>query len=138
MQELTKLDAARAQLDRALLLFLDEKDYLSSLTLGGAAEEIFLQLFRERGVEAAGDSLVSLAVYVGEADGLVKVRPGEYRYMMNYALNSAKHYDYPDGEKTVLVDERETASVLNRAITDCLKLSPECSESMKRFYALVL
>ncbi|HEY6528588.1 MAG TPA: hypothetical protein VIZ65_07825 [Cellvibrionaceae bacterium] len=35
-----KIDAALVQLDCAIRLFLDEEDYISAITLSGAAEEI--------------------------------------------------------------------------------------------------
>ncbi|MGB5774116.1 MAG: hypothetical protein WBP89_05600 [Sedimenticolaceae bacterium] len=44
-----KQGAALQQLDRAILLFLNEKDFVSSITLAGAAEEILGALVSKAG-----------------------------------------------------------------------------------------
>lgn len=52
--KMTKLEAAKHQLAVAIQLFLDE-DYLSSLTLAGAAEEILGKLSMRAGKPVAID-----------------------------------------------------------------------------------
>lgn len=53
---MTQLEAAKAQLDRALILFLDDKDFISAATLAGAAEGIMggMLLERDKARRAAG------------------------------------------------------------------------------------
>ena len=46
MQNLSKLDIALAQVERAIFLALDESDFISAVTLAGAAEEILGSLLR--------------------------------------------------------------------------------------------
>lgn len=55
---ITKLEVASHQLNVAIRLFL-EGDYLSSLTLAGAAEEILGQLSRRAGKTVAVESIVA-------------------------------------------------------------------------------
>ena len=46
-ETLSNLDVAERQLERAIALFLDEEDYVSALTLAGAAEEILGKLLNK-------------------------------------------------------------------------------------------
>ena len=55
---LTKLEVAVHQLDVAILLFLDG-DYLSSLTLAGAAEEILGKLCERAGKPVAVEAIIA-------------------------------------------------------------------------------
>jgi hypothetical protein len=43
----TQIGAARTQLERAILLFPNEKDFLSAITLAGAAEEPLGKMLKE-------------------------------------------------------------------------------------------
>ena len=61
-QKLTRVEVARVQLDRALLLFLSKADYISAITLAGAAEEILGKLAEQSGQPHALDSVVTAAV----------------------------------------------------------------------------
>ncbi|CAN7782384.1 hypothetical protein LJR296_008107 [Cupriavidus necator] len=60
-----KLEVATVQLDAAIRLFL-ERDYLSSLTLAGAAEEILGKLSSRAGLDNAVDFVVDF--YKGQTD----------------------------------------------------------------------
>jgi len=52
---LTQLQVALHQLDRAALLFLDSGDFISSITLAGAADSIMGETLKARGVDATLD-----------------------------------------------------------------------------------
>ena len=45
---MTQVDAAKAQLDRALILFLQDRDYIPAATLAGAAEGILGGMLSDR------------------------------------------------------------------------------------------
>ena len=51
----SQLDIAITQLNAAIRLFLDDKDYISSATLAGASEEIVGAMLRRNGEDAALD-----------------------------------------------------------------------------------
>ena len=62
MLTLTKQQVAEHQLERALRLFLDERDYVSAITLAGASEEILGRLLAKEGKEHALGSFVKACV----------------------------------------------------------------------------
>ena len=55
--QITKLEVAAHQLNVAIRLFL-ESDYLSSLTLAGAAEEILGKISKRTGMPVAVESII--------------------------------------------------------------------------------
>ena len=61
-ETLSNLDIAERQLERAIVLFLDDKDYVSALTLAGAAEEILGKLLNKAGKEHWLDSITEGAL----------------------------------------------------------------------------
>ena len=64
--EKTKAELAEHQLDRAIRLFLEEKDYVCAITLAGAAEEIFGKLLENQGLKPALASVVDACVDMGQ------------------------------------------------------------------------
>jgi hypothetical protein len=48
-QQVSKLDAAAAMLDRAIQLFIDQHDYLSAVVLAGSSEEVCADLMTTHG-----------------------------------------------------------------------------------------
>lgn len=50
-ETLNKIDLAIEQLETALFLFLEHKNYVSALTLAGAAEEILGKAAKIKGIE---------------------------------------------------------------------------------------
>jgi len=52
---LTQLQGTLHQLDSAALLFLDSGDFISAITLAGAADSIMGETLKSRGVEATLD-----------------------------------------------------------------------------------
>ena len=57
---LNQREIALSQLDRAALLFLQEKDFVSSVTLACAAEGIFGEYLKERGINPHVEELKSV------------------------------------------------------------------------------
>jgi len=55
---LNQKNAAKIQLDRAIQLFLDQQDYLSSITLAGAVEGMVGEMLDKNGAENALKSIV--------------------------------------------------------------------------------
>ncbi len=95
-ERITKLEAATRQLEAAIRLFL-AGDYLSSLTLAGAAEEILGKLSVREGKPVAVEEI--MAFHWDDTDPALA--DGERRKVllnvMNRPRNEAKHANDPDG-----------------------------------------
>ncbi|WP_372825662.1 hypothetical protein [Polaromonas sp.] len=107
---------AEHQLLAAIKLWQDE-DYLSSLTLAGAAEEILGKRLRKIGREPSFDQMksliVALARHDGESDPKLEQTVGA---MLNDTRNALKHYD---GDESLSFDLRaDCLELLERAIAN--------------------
>lgn len=93
--QLSKLDIAIHQLDVAVRLYLEE-DYLSSLTLAGAAEEILGKLSERTGNPIAVDYIIKF--HWNDTDPIQndKDRRKEILEALNQGRNQAKHANNPD------------------------------------------
>ena len=130
MATISKLDAAIHQLNIAITLFL-AGDYLTSLTLAGAAEDILAGLCTSAGKPTAAEYIanyhekdVDPAVPAGKRLGVVFT-------VMNRARNAAKHADRPN-ETTVEVDQMHPLQMLMRAIPMCAALGVKPSDEIKK------
>ena len=101
---LTKLEIASRQLDTAMRLFL-EGDYLSSLTLAGAAEEILGRLCERAGKTVSAEAVA--AFHFTDTDSALtdKERRQVLFEVMNRPRNEAKHAN--DTTVTHFVVERD-------------------------------
>ena len=107
---------AEHQLLAAIRLWRDE-DYLSSLTLAGAAEEILGKRLRKLGREPSFDQMkkliVALAQQEGETDPKLEKVVGD---MLNDTRNALKHYS---GDEMLEIDMRaDCLEILERAIAN--------------------
>lgn len=100
---LTKLEVAVRQLDMAIRLFL-EGDYLSSLTLAGAAEEILGKLCERGGKPVATEAIIAFHWRDTDAALTDKERRKLLLEIMNGARNAAKHAN--DASETHFVIEQ--------------------------------
>jgi len=141
-ETLSNLEVAERQLERSVVLFLDEKDYVSSLTLAGAAEEILGKLLNKEGKEHWLDSISKGAL---RALGFrkktfetpeAKKAKKEIANISNYHKNRMKHYN-DDGTITFAVDI-EAADMIDRAISNYFKLTQRETGAMGRFKELVI
>lgn len=98
---LTKLEVASSQLDVAMRLFL-EGDYLSSLTLAGAAEEILGRLCERADKPVSAEAVVNF--HLAGTDPALKdtVRRKFLLAVMNRPRNEAKHANDPTETHFVL------------------------------------
>ena len=92
---ITKLEVASHQLDVAIRLFMDG-DYLSSLTLAGAAEEILGRLCERAGKPMATESIINFHWKDTDATKSDKERRKILLDVLNDARNQAKHANNPD------------------------------------------
>jgi hypothetical protein len=118
---LTAEEIANQQLLASIRLW-HEADYLSALTLAGAAEEIMGKRLRALGKEPSFDQwknlIVSLAKSEGETDPKIDEVMGK---MLNQTRNVLKHYA---GDEAVEIDIREDCTeMIGRAIANYHQLT---------------
>lgn len=117
IKQYAKKDIALNQIETALVLFFQNRDLFSVITLAGAAEEILGQLLRNR--EGDGGSLKSLWQIL---------RPG------NPKVASQEEQAGWESDEVIHMDlQQEARFLLGRAIDDYRNLSGTLSESMIRF-----
>ena len=127
---LSKLEIASHQLDQALKLFLDNNDYVSSVTLAGASEEILGKILEKQGQLHSLNDLTSTCVKIGKHVYGEQWHEKEFVSIANYFRNGFKHYD--DGNPIAI--NRECASeIIERAISNYFSLTGDETELMKKF-----
>lgn len=85
--KLHKIKVAQAQVETAIDLFLSDKDFISALTLAGAAEEILGRLLQRKGEK---NMLENLHGWYQETTGQ-KISFGEFAKKANFTRNTLKH-----------------------------------------------
>ena len=124
---------ALRQLETALRLYFEGKDYYSVITLAGAAEEILGQLLTCSGGE---NSLSAIKKATGATHEVLydeKLNDSETSELANAARNAMKHWS-PDRPKVLEFDARgEAKDMLNRAIDNYYNLTGNLSSLMARF-----
>lgn len=138
-ESLTNEDVASRQLDRAISLFLDEKDFVSSITLAGAAEEILGKLVKNNNMSHALEDIIESALLLNEIcpEGVEapKARK-EIAKVANYYKNRMKHYNESGG--MVLSTDYFAADIIDRAISNYWMLKTSETDLMRRFREEVL
>ena len=128
-----RTDLARSQLETALRLFAEGKDFASVITLAGAADEIFGKFLVAAGRE---NSLESLKRSVGEIHMKLYGEPTPPRQIAdraNRARNSLKHWDQGDPEIIKLDLRVEACDLLYRAIDNYWALEAKLTPAMEEF-----
>jgi hypothetical protein len=126
--EVSKIDAAVAQLDWAIRLFLDHKAYVPAITLAAAAEEIL-------GKAVPGRSASELPKHkLGDDFGYsAKVLNDHY---LNEARNWLKHWARSDGSgKIRLKLDEEALQYIIRALTNLAAHDASQPSEGPRFWA---
>lgn len=141
-ETLSNLEIAHRQIERAIVLFLDERDYVSALTLAGAAEEILGKLLNKEGKEHWLDSISKGALKaLGfrkkelEMPEALKAKR-EIVNISNRHKNTFKHYN-SDETITLLVDVA-AANMIDRAISNYFDLTQRETGAMGRFKELII
>lgn len=129
--ELSKIEIAKLQLDRAIALMLDDKDYVSAITLAGASEEITGSLLRKSGHKSIYDELKN------GFEKLVQLRHGRaldsksFNRLANGIRNGLKHLD--NGAPLQFDLEDAAADIVDRAVSNFWKLTSQETQNMERF-----
>ena len=129
---ITKLEASRLQLERAITLFVEQKDYVSVITLAGAAEEILGHLLLQKGGE--------LNIVQAWADAFRFAEPNESGEVaprrdvideLNRVRNWLKHFQ--DGSDLEFDPNLSAQMLLLRAITNYMMVANGPTEPMSVF-----
>ena len=126
-------EIAEQQLLAALRLWA-EKDYVSSLTLAGAAEEILGKRLRKLGREPSFDQLKNLIVALAKSEGDNEPNTEQIvANLLNDTKNALKHYA---GDESLNLDLRADASeILERALANHHVLTGVILEEAMPFWA---
>ena len=132
-QLLSALEIAEQQLLGALQMWHAE-DYISCVTLAGAAEEILGKRMRKLGLEPSFDNIkeavVRLARHLGESSPDVDKTVAD---LLNQTRNELKHYA---GDEKLEFDLRADAEeMLERAISNYTGLTGKFPEAVLNFWA---
>lgn len=139
--KIKQVEVAEIQLDRAIQLFLDEKDYFSSGTLAGAAEEIFGCLLRKLGREPSLDNYISVMQKMLSEEEIRSIEPdskpsrtldGILSSQLNNYRNWLKHY-MKDESEYLFNPEAAAEELIDRACTNFWQLFGRETEQTKRF-----
>jgi len=84
-------EVAVIQMNRAIMLYIHEKDYISSITLAGAAEEIFSRVLEEKGIATIYETVKESTNRYREEFGRREYSKKQYNLSMNKTRNLLKH-----------------------------------------------
>jgi hypothetical protein len=132
--KLSKSELARIEIEKAIDLFILEKDYVCSLTLAGAAEEMLGNILNKNGNE---NILAELLPWFKE-----KHDPNiTYRKLAkgaNETRDELKHgHENPDPAYEVEVSEPLAAQMLMRALVNYKNMEIKPTQKMNEFYGWV-
>lgn len=132
-QQLSAVEIAESQLLGALRMWSHD-EYISCITLAGAAEEILGKRMRKLGLEPSFDniknSIVALAGHFGGEDPLTDKTVAE---LMNLTRNELKHY--ADDEALTFDLKADAEEMLARAISNYTSLTGHFPEEILKFWA---
>lgn len=123
-ERVTRSDIAKAQLVKAIELFVTEQ-FIPSITLGGAAEEIFGRLLERRGKKPVLEESFAAIQKIRDLIGL-NLMEGKNKTetiaVWNKARNSLKHHGRADEDFVVLNTCDEAYWMIKRALANAKRL----------------
>ncbi|NIK31400.1 hypothetical protein FHY15_000496 [Xanthomonas arboricola] len=125
---ISKSEIAKRQIETACAVFLSGGDYLSVVTLAGAAEEILGSLLKRAGKSHMMDHLVELDKKLSGGRKFSEVSDE-----VNRARNALKHAR-DASEDLVEVAPGEADAMLVRAIANYVVLTDDATEQMVSVY----
>lgn len=128
---INKLNVAEQQLERALCLFFNEKYYISSITLSGAADEILGKIRESNGELSAYNELKNLFHFFHTSTNQDALTNIEFKELANGIRNGLKHFR--DGECMDFNPEQEAVNILDRAIENYFEITGKESDLMEQF-----
>ena len=131
LERISYVEVAERQLNRSIRLFLDEKDFVSSITLAGAAEEILGYLVELAGGTHQLDQEITATLQICGKDEKDPKERKSVAQLANYFKNRTKHYQ-EEGELLYLTD-LSAAELIDRAISNYWALTQNETPEMERF-----
>ncbi|NMP32550.1 hypothetical protein HII17_13370 [Thalassotalea sp. M1531] len=126
----SKTELAIIQIERAIDLFIDERDFVSTLTLAGAAEEMLGNILHANGMENILAELHPWFQEKYDSDASF----GQFARKANEIRNELKHgHSFPDLEHKVEVSEPLAAQMLMRALVNYKNFDLEPTVKMWKF-----
>jgi hypothetical protein len=117
-----------------LSLFFEAKDFVSALTLAGAAEEILGKLLEQQGQTHALGHIIDGSLKLNDVEPGSPEEPRARRATANLAnqfKNRLKHYSEEDA--TTFSVDFYAAEIIDRAITNYFAYTGQETKKMKRF-----
>lgn len=127
---LSQCEIALNQLDRAVMLFLQEGDFVSSVTLACAAEGVFGEHLKDIGIIPHAEELKSILKEKFAPDLSLKQINDEY---VNRARNFYKHKTNDIHERVEFETETEAISAIIRATYNSVLVTGNLPESVIEF-----
>ena len=125
----SKQDIAIIQIERSIDLFLNHKDYISAISLAGAAEEMLGNIAKAQGSESL---LGSLYPHFSDEFGKFSV----FSEKVNYVRNELKHSrENPELLACIDIDELDCALMMYRAIVIYPMVTGATTPAMQRCWA---
>ena len=124
---------ALTQLETALRLYFEGVDYYSTITLSGAADEIFGQLLKVQGKEPRLESIKTSVSAIFERLYGRPLNPSQVAERANYARNALKHWGEGQPFSVEFDAIEEAKDMLERAISNYWALTSDLSPAMERF-----
>jgi hypothetical protein len=131
----TNEDLASHQLERALILFFEDGDYLSAITLAHAAYLIFMKIGVKPGEPDHRERLADAIVQIAELRG-DKLTRGQAISTISGAANALKHFDgdrRPPGMPFQGSIVELAADFLDLAVTEAFRVTQGETSLMRRF-----
>ncbi len=126
-------DLALSQLETALSLFFEGKDFASVVTLAGAADEVFGKFLSAEGKESSLETLKIAGAKIHEWLYGEPGNPQQIANRANLAKNSIKHWDIEQPVIIKLDLKQEAKDMLSRAIDNYWLLKETLSPAMEKF-----
>jgi len=128
--QVSQVEAAEIQIDRAVALHLDCKEYVSAITLACAAESMLGEHLKARGAEHFTGSVKDLLTQLG-ATISSKAINDDY---INNARNFLKHARGAVDDKYWFDLEHESAMAIVRASINFALLTEKATKGSPRFF----
>ena len=129
-----RIEIAKAHLHRAIVLLIEENDFINAITLAGAAEEVLGKLVLEANLIPAMEQLIDgLHNKLGGSIDKKKIRD-DY---LNRAKNRLKHFDQGNEKAIDLEPENEAISMILRAVTNLFLVEGQITEHAQIFYNFI-
>ena len=126
----SKLQIAETQLEQALRLF-EEGDFLSAITLAGAAEEILGRLLEADGRPSAYSDMKRTTADIHKRMFDSEANEKKLSEILNGIRNGLKHLG--SGEKMEFEAEEYAVDILDRAVSNYFFLTGKESARMENF-----